>query len=176
MPRVFIEAGSNIDPERNVREALHFLAKEVCIISVSTFYCTEPEGAPGQPAFYNGVIEVETDISPLVLKYSILRKIEDQLGRVRSWDKNAPRPIDLDILVYGDVVANSDGLLIPDPQIAHRPFLAVPLAELAPDLILPESGISMEEIAARFEDHNMAPLSEFTEVLRRDFGYEPGTC
>lgn len=168
MPRVFVSVGSNIDPVENVRKALRLLHEHIPIKAISIFYRTEPEGRPDQPVFYNGVVEIETDISPLDLKWSVLRKIEDELGRVRSEDKYAPRTIDLDVIIYGDEVISNDDLLVPDPQISERPFLAVPLYELTPDLVLPDTGIPLEKIARGFKDHNMKPLYEYTQTLRED--------
>jgi dihydroneopterin aldolase/2-amino-4-hydroxy-6-hydroxymethyldihydropteridine diphosphokinase len=168
MPRVFVGVGSNIDPERNVREALRLLRRRVPVAAISTFYRTDPEGRPEQPPFYNGVVEIATDIPPEELKRSVLRQIEDELGRRRTDDKYAPRTIDLDVLVYGDRVARSDEITVPDPQIESRAFLAVPLYELAPDLVMPGSGVPLRDVAATFEGHDMKPLIEYTEALRED--------
>ena len=168
MARVFISVGSNIDPEKNVLRALTMLASKARILAVSTFYLTEPHGGVGQPSFHNGVVEIETGLLPIELKHSVLRAIEDRMGRVRTDDKCVPRAIDLDVLVYDDLVMEAEDLAIPDPQISDRAFLAVPLCELAPDLILPGTSLSMEEIAARFEGHAMQPLREYTERLRDD--------
>ena len=166
MPRAFISVGSNIEPERNVRRALRLLARAVRITGVSTFYRTAPLGRPEQEDFYNGVVEVETDIAPAELKRSVLRPVEEQLGRQRSADKYAARTIDLDVLLYDELVIDTEGLTIPDPDIAERAFLAIPLHELAPDLVLPDSGRPIRDIAAAFADHGMAPLAEYTQMLR----------
>jgi dihydroneopterin aldolase/2-amino-4-hydroxy-6-hydroxymethyldihydropteridine diphosphokinase len=168
MPRVFVGVGSNIEPEQNVRRALRLLAGKVRIAAISTFYQTEAEGRPGQPAFYNGVVEMETDSPPAELRHSVLRQIECELGRTRTADKYAPRTIDLDILVYGELAVQTDDLVIPDPELPRRSFLAIPLFELAPDLILPGSGLALREIAASFADHGMKPLPDYTERLRKD--------
>lgn len=168
MARVFIGVGSNISPEGNVRRAISLLADEVSIVGISTFYRTEAEGRPGQPPFLNGVVEVDTDVPPGELKRSILRRIEDELGRRRTEDKYAPRTIDLDVVIYDDLVLSTGDLVIPDPQIAHRPFLAIPLCELAPGLTLPGSGLRIEEAAAIHAHHSMKPLPDYTELLRKD--------
>ncbi len=168
MARVFIGLGSNINPEQNVRQALRLLGREVRMVALSTFYRTQAEGPPGQPPFYNGVAQVETDIPPGRLKHSVLRRIEEELGRQRTEDKYAPRTIDLDVLLYDDLVVAEEGLRIPHPQIAQRAFLAIPLQELAPELTLPNSGRPIAEIAAALAHHKMEPLGDYTEVLRKE--------
>lgn len=168
MARVFMSVGSNINPEENVREAIRRLGRQVRIVGLSTFYRDQAEGRPEQPAFYNGVVEVETEMPAAELKRGVLRRIEQELGRKRTEDKYAPRTIDLDILVYGDLAVTTGDLVIPDPQIPHRPFLAIPLHELAPELVLPGLEVAVREIAARFADHKMEPLKDYTKLLRGD--------
>jgi 2-amino-4-hydroxy-6-hydroxymethyldihydropteridine diphosphokinase len=168
MPPVFISVGSNIRPAENVHLALQILNGVVPLESLSTFYATLPLGRPDQPLFYNGVVKGQTELPPRVLKFQVLRGIETQLGRRRTQDQYAPRPIDLDVLLYGDRVEESAGLVLPDPEIAERPFLALPLYELAPDLVLPGSGRSLREIATAFLPHSMQPLLEYTEWLRKE--------
>ncbi|MEA3403390.1 MAG: 2-amino-4-hydroxy-6-hydroxymethyldihydropteridine diphosphokinase [Armatimonadota bacterium] len=170
MARVFVAIGSNIDPERNVREAVRALAREVQVVGTSTIYAIAPLRRPEQPTFYNAVAEIETDIPPRKLKFKVLRRIEAQLGRVRTEDRWAARTIDLDIAVYDDLVISDEDLHIPDPEIAERPFLAVPLAELAPDLALPGIERTLSEIAAAFGDRDMRPLPEYTQSLREETG------
>jgi len=172
MARVFIGVGSNINPEANVEKAMNLLAESVRVVAVSTFYRTEAEGRGGQPPFCNGVVEVETEMPPGELKRSVLRRIEERLGRRRSEDKYAARTIDLDILICDDLAGTFDGLVIPDPQIAERPFLAIPLGELAPDLVLPGTGVPLREIAEAHIGQKMEPLREYTELLRRSIGRE----
>ncbi len=166
MPRAFVALGSNIDPEENIRAAVIALARHVRIAAISTVYLTGPEGRPGQPPFYNAVVEIETDRSPEELKFQVLRRIEADLGRERTADTYAPRTIDLDLVLHGDLVPHADGLELPDPRIADRPFLAIPLSELAPDLELPGTGLRMEDLAARLPRDGMQPLPEYTARLR----------
>jgi len=166
--RAFIGIGSNINPEQNVRRALRLLAKRVRVTGVSTVYRTAALGRPGDPSFYNCVVEVETQIPPEDLKRKVLRRIEAELGRSRTDDKYAPRTIDLDVLLYNDVVMNQGGLVLPDPEIAKRPFLAIPLHELRPALTLPDTGGRVADIAAAFAGHDMQPLPQYTALLRRD--------
>ena len=140
MPRVFISLGSNIDPETNIRKALEALARHVRITGISTITRTLAIGRPGQPDFLNAVVQAETKMPPRELKFSGLRQIEAELGRKRTEDKFAPRPIDLDLLIYDDFVIDEPDLKIPDPDIYCRAFLAAGIAELAPDLVLPDTG------------------------------------
>ena len=172
MVPIFLSVGSNIDPEANVAAGLQLLGRAVKIVRISTFYATEALDRPEQPPFYNGVVAGETQISPRDLKYHILRGIEAQLGRQRTADKYAPRTIDLDVLVYGDWVQDTDDLVLPDAEIPERPFLAWPLFELAPDLVLPGSNRSLREIAAAFSDHAMRPLPAYTAQLRKEIFHE----
>ena len=123
MARVFIGVGSNIDPEANVRKALKLLGETVHLLKISEFFRTDPLGNRNQPVFYNGVVEVETELAPADLKFAVLREIEHQLGRERGEDKYAPRPIDLDILIYDNIVISNDEMRLPDPDILQRPFL-----------------------------------------------------
>ena len=168
MARAFIAVASNIAPERNVRKGLRRLAQRVKVTALSTFYRSQPLGRPGQPAFVNGVAEIESSLRPRELKYRALRLLEAELGRVRTADKYAPRTLDLDLLVYEDWVISSPELTVPDPHIVSRPFLAIPLGELAPELALPGDGRTLREIAADLADHTMEPLKEYTEQLRED--------
>ncbi len=168
MPRAFIAIGSNIEPERNVREGLRRLSQRLRIRAVSTFYRSLPLGRPEQQPFVNGVVEVETDVPPRQLKYGVLRAVESEMGRIRTADKYAPRTLDLDILLYDARMICSPDLTLPDPEIVSRPFLAVPLAELAPEAVLPGDGRSLRAIAGRFAEHGMERLATYTEDLRRE--------
>jgi 2-amino-4-hydroxy-6-hydroxymethyldihydropteridine diphosphokinase len=170
MTRAFVGIGSNIEPERNIAKALISLAREARVVGVSTFYRTRPEGRPEQPDFYNGVAEIETDLPPVELKQT-LRRIERELGRERTEDEYAPRTIDLDIALYDDLAIETDDLTIPDPRISKRAFLAIPLFELAPDLVLPGSGIALRDIAESFCEHGMQPLTAYTERLRKEVAH-----
>jgi 2-amino-4-hydroxy-6-hydroxymethyldihydropteridine diphosphokinase len=172
MARAFISIGSNIDPETNVRNAVLRLAGMVRVAAVSTVSLTEPVGPPGQPPFYNCVVKIETDEAPRELKFVVLRRIESELGRTRSSDKFAARTIDLDLILYDDLVMTTDDLTLPDPDIVRRPFLAIPLAELAPGLVLPGSGLQIKEVAASLTPNTMEPLETYTEHLRKELLHE----
>jgi len=168
MARAFVAVGSNIKPAANVRAALRAIALHAPIIAISTVYRTEPEGRPGQPSFYNCVVEIRTKMRPQELKSRVLRRIEADLGRRRTADKFAPRTIDLDLILYDDLVLDTGELVLPDPLIARRPFLAVPLSELAPDLKLPGTASTMAKLAAKLPLDKMRPLAAYTRRLRSE--------
>jgi dihydroneopterin aldolase/2-amino-4-hydroxy-6-hydroxymethyldihydropteridine diphosphokinase len=169
MARAFISIGSNIEPETNVKNAVRLLGSEARILAISTVYRTEPVGPPGQPWFINCVVDIQTDLAPRELKFMLLRRIESKLGRTRGSDKFAARPIDLDLILYDELVLTTPDLVLPDPDIPQRPFLAIPLSELAPGLILPGSGQRIQEAAASLSPNAMMPLSDLTEHLRKEF-------
>jgi len=166
---VFISVGSNINPEENIIKALDQLKRYVKVIAVSTFYQTKAIDRPNQSDFVNGVFHIRTNISPRKLKFDILRKIEYDLGRIRSDDKYSDRTIDLDIAIYGDRVINEPDLVIPDKDIRERPFIAIPLLELSPLLILPDTGEKLSSLDVINAGKDMKPAEELTEVLRRRF-------
>ena len=172
MARAFVSVGSNIDPEKNVHASLRLLKEKVFIRAISKIYRTDPIGPPGQPFFYNCVVEIETRLSALDLKLTILRAIETELGRIRTADKYAARIIDLDLILYNDHVITTEDLTLPDPEIARRPFLAIPLQELAPGLVLPGSGQSIDDAAKALAGSDMQVLEQYTEQLRKEIPHE----
>ncbi|MHB8846383.1 MAG: 2-amino-4-hydroxy-6-hydroxymethyldihydropteridine diphosphokinase [Nitrospirota bacterium] len=172
MARAFISIGSNIDPEINVREALLRIQASERVTAISTVYQTEPVGPPGQAPFYNCIVELETELTPRDLKFRLLRRIESELGRTRSSDKFAPRTIDLDLILYDELVLTAGDLTLPDPDILVRPFLAIPLHELAPGLVLPGSGVRISEKIPALPQTGMKPLVIYTERIRKDLFHE----
>jgi len=172
MPRVFVAVGSNLDPEENVRRALRLLDGEVGILGVSTFYRTPALGRPEDPPYVNGVVEVGDSLGPRDLK-TLLQRTEQALGRTRSDDRYAPRPMDLDLLLYGDQVSSSEGLMLPHPDIRERRFVTLPLLELAPDLTLPDSSTALRSVVGSLPPHPMEPLHDFTTRLRTETGHGP---
>lgn len=168
MARAFVSVGSNIDPETNVSAALLRLSKKTDLRAISTIYLTEPLGRQGQPPFYNCVIEIETSLPPAELKFGVLRNIEAGLGRRRSDDKFAPRTIDLDLILYDDLVMTTPELTLPDPEILERPFLAIALSEITPGLVLPGSQSGIGEAAAKLSRTGMQPLRTYTDRIRKE--------
>ncbi len=163
----FIAVGSNIHPEENVSQALGLLKARVSITAVSTFYRTAAVGRREAPDFINGVIEIRTARPPREVKFDVLRKIEAGLGRVRTADKYAPRPIDLDLILYGTMVVDTPDLHLPDATIRTYPFVAMPLLELACDLILPDTQTPLSDEPILKSGAEMKPLLDLTDSLRR---------
>jgi 2-amino-4-hydroxy-6-hydroxymethyldihydropteridine diphosphokinase len=137
--RVCLLLGSNIQPETNLPRAISLLQGEVTILQASAVWETLSVGSGG-PNFLNAALLVSTSLPALSLKQQVLRPLEARLGRVRTADKNAARPIDLDIILY-------DGQLM-DPALWQHAHRAVPVAELMPDL-RSETGETLEEVASR---------------------------
>ncbi len=161
MSRVVLSLGSNIDKERNLPQAVRLLVLAADVRAVSPVYETVAASAPGQPHFLNAAVLLETDQTAAALKDGLLGDIERSLGRVRSADKNAPRTIDLDIALYDDAVFDytpADGRPrhIPDPDLRRFPHCLVPVANLLPDLLHPETGEPLRELARRLRhEHAM---------------------
>lgn len=135
MAMAFIGLGSNLNNRsENICNALKALKlKGVTILSVSEIIETEPVGYFDQPNFLNGVCKIQTDLSPKELLYAC-HKTEEELGRVRSF-ANAPRIIDLDILLYDNIQMEEDGLIIPHPRMWERDFVVHPLKQIAPEIV-----------------------------------------
>ena len=171
MAHAFIGVGSNINPEANIKKALTLLAVQVSILKISTFYRTEPENHPEQAPYFNGAVEIETNMSPHRLKYDILRMIEKQMGRERREDRYASRTIDLDLLLYDHLKIRTDDLILPYPDILERPYLTIPLLELEPDMILPGSDTPLNSALPRVSPEHMIQLNRYTENLRKEIFY-----
>jgi len=146
LKNVFLSLGSNIgEREAQLRDAIRRLeAAGVQMIRESSVYETEPQDLHDQPWFLNLVLEVETRLSPIQLLTAI-QAIEESMGRKRDVPKG-PRSIDIDILLYGVAIVETEDLQIPHPRLAQRRFVLEPLAELAPDLQHPRSGRTMREL------------------------------
>lgn len=145
----YILLGSNINKEQNLPEAVRLLAKFDRVVAVSSVYETAPVGLEDQPHFFNAAVQVETELSAGDFRRQVLARIERLLGRVRTADKNAPRTIDADIILFNDAIFDLDeDHHIPDPDLLRFPHVAVPIAELAPDLAHPETGDRLGYIAA----------------------------
>jgi 2-amino-4-hydroxy-6-hydroxymethyldihydropteridine diphosphokinase len=145
--RAFIALGSNIEPEANLREAVRLLAAQCRLLTVSPVYQTEPVGTTDQLAFLNAAALIETELDATALKTRVLQEIEQALGRKRTADKNAPRTIDLDITMFNSEVFDLGPRHIPDPDLLRYAHVAVPMADLAPQFVHPETGQTLEEIA-----------------------------
>lgn len=138
MDNAYLLIGSNIQPEENIKKAIALIQAEMRIANISSVWESHAVGNNG-PNFLNCVLVVETELSIEVIKNQVIRNLENSLGRVRTNDKYAPRTIDVDLIVY-------NGQMI-DPEICHRVFIAVPLAELVPDFYCIDGGVTLKEAA-----------------------------
>ncbi len=145
MRGIFIGLGSNLAyREINLARAREMISSQCRIVHTSSIYETQPLYNLDQPLFLNQVVEVETDLSPAAL-LSFLLEIESKMGRVRTV-KNAPRIIDLDLLLYHDVILNTLQLILPHPLLQEREFVLVPLVEINPYIIHPLLNKTMKEL------------------------------
>jgi 2-amino-4-hydroxy-6-hydroxymethyldihydropteridine diphosphokinase len=149
--RAYLSLGSNIEAERHLPAAVAQLARFGRVKAASTVWQSAPVGFTDQPPFLNAAVLLETPLSARALREHAIAQIEADLGRVRTENKNAPRTIDIDIMLFNDDVFSIDHRHIPDPEVLERPFVAVPLAEIAPDYVHPETGETLKQIAARFD-------------------------
>jgi 2-amino-4-hydroxy-6-hydroxymethyldihydropteridine diphosphokinase len=158
----YLGIGSNLqDPSTQVQAAFDALAElaDSSLIAVSGLYSNPPMGPQDQPDYINAAAGLLTRLEPAAL-LNAMKHIEQRLGRVRkSGDRWGARIIDLDLLVYGTVVLEQEGLTIPHPGIFERNFVLFPLLDIAPQLIIPGQG-SVEVLAQRFADSAIQRLED----------------
>ncbi len=146
----YLSLGSNIEPEDNMIAAVAMLAELTKLAALSPVWETKPVGLTNQPNFLNAAAVVETNRNAPQLVQEVAHYIEDCLGRVRGANKNAPRTIDIDLILFNRQVFDLDQRHIPSPDLLERPFVAIPLAHIAPGYRHPETGQTLREIADRF--------------------------
>jgi 2-amino-4-hydroxy-6-hydroxymethyldihydropteridine diphosphokinase len=157
-----IALGSNLasawgDREANLREAIRRVGGLGEVRGVSPFYDTAPVGYTKQPRFLNGAMLLETELEPAEMMCELLA-IERAMGRDRaavadgSVPLKGPRLIDLDLLLMGDVALSTGSVILPHPAMAERRFVLEPLAEIAPEMVDPRSGLTVRALLARLAD------------------------
>jgi 2-amino-4-hydroxy-6-hydroxymethyldihydropteridine diphosphokinase len=156
MALAYIGLGSNLaDPRAQISSALDKLARlENCQVSqVSSLYFSRPMGPQDQPDYMNAVVAIETSLSAITL-LDQLQHIEQTAGRVRKDNRWGARVLDLDILLFAQQVINTGRLTIPHYGLKEREFVLLPLAEIAPDLILPD-GDNIQELADQINKNGL---------------------
>ena len=141
MSNIFIALGSNLEnPKEQVKQGILSIKsiKGVRILCESYLYETPPVGILDQPNFINAVIKIDSDLSPYELLNKLL-KIENLAGRIRI-DKNGPRTLDLDILLFDNLILNDKNLIIPHPRMHERLFVLLPLKDIDENVVIPNQG------------------------------------
>jgi len=157
--RAFIALGSNLqDPAAQVNSALREIAElpDTKLLRHSSLYRTAPVGYDNQPDFINAAAEVSTTQQPLALLRALLA-LEARHGRERPFP-NAPRVLDLDLLIYDDQVMQTPELTLPHPRLHERGFVLFPLAEIAPDLDIPGKG-RVSDLISACQDQGMEKMA-----------------
>jgi 2-amino-4-hydroxy-6-hydroxymethyldihydropteridine diphosphokinase len=159
---IYLSLGSNIKPEQNLYAAVKLLGEACTVLAISPVYRSAPQGFADQPDFLNMAVLVQLpkSMNPFAFKQQIIGDIETALGRVRDPNnKNAPRTIDLDIALWNNDAFDygHKSWHIPDPDILRFAHVAVPLADIAPDYLHPETGQTLAEIAAALDSSTMQP-------------------
>ncbi len=163
MSTVYLGLGGNLgDREKVLRDAISELASVGDALTASSLYETAPVGYLDQPAFLNACVVLQTELSPESL-LDLLKEMEAGAGRVESF-RNAPRPLDVDILLYVDedgehVVMESEQLTIPHARMHERGFVLVPLGEIAPDAVHPVLGRTVGELRDAVGDEGVRPFT-----------------
>jgi 2-amino-4-hydroxy-6-hydroxymethyldihydropteridine diphosphokinase len=158
MHQAFIAIGSNLqNPQAQVERALQTIANKanIKLIKASSLYKTAPVGYDNQPDFINAVAQIQTDLSPIALLHTLLA-IEMQHGRERQFP-NAPRVLDLDVLLYENIEINTPELTLPHPRMHTRGFVMLPLAEIAPKIDIGMYGYA-DDLAAKCDNQGVSKL------------------
>ena len=165
MNRAYLSLGSNIAPEQNLPAAVRELQRYGRVVSVSKVWQTPPEGDVNQPDFLNAAVLLETEFSAEHVRQTMIPRVEQALARVRdAANRNAPRTIDVDLSLFNSETLSTGGRTIPDPDVLTRAFVAVPLAELDPGYVHPETGRTLAEIAAELYQ-SCGPMRPRNDVM-----------
>lgn len=159
MTRVYIALGTNLgDRLGNLERAIAMLSPAVSVLERSPIYDTDPKYVTDQPRFLNMVVAAETDLAPRAL-LAYLKDIESRMGR-KPGERFGPRPIDLDIVFFGDETVDRPDLVIPHPRLAERAFVLRPLADIAASMADPGSGATVAEMLESLDDDGgLVPFS-----------------
>ena len=160
--KVFLSLGSNIgDRESNIAQAISAIEinRGIENINSASFYHTEPLYNKDQGFFINTVIGLETILKPFEL-LDLIKKIEFMLGRNKLRKKNMPRTIDIDILVHGESIMETEELIIPHPNLIHRKFVLIPFDEIAPDYKIPLIKLTVHELLVNCVDDSFVGLHD----------------
>jgi 2-amino-4-hydroxy-6-hydroxymethyldihydropteridine diphosphokinase len=150
--RAYLVLGSNQDPERHLPAAVPLLAEFGRIVAVSAAYQSPAFGVGEQPDYLNAAVVLETTLSAVAVCEAAVPFVEQRLGRVRvPGDKFAPRTIDVDLVLFDAAILRVAHRHVPDPDVLVRPFFALPLAEVAPDVSYPGDGRTLATIAASLD-------------------------
>ncbi len=148
----YLSLGSNIEPEKNIVAAVEQLCNYGAISAVSTVWETLPDGDPNQDNYLNACITLETALSAWDLRSDAIEEVESALARTRDpKNRYAARTIDIDIMLFNSEVIDMGRRRIPDSEVLERPFVAIPLAEIAPNYVHPQTHQTLAEIASRFK-------------------------
>ncbi|AUG99864.1 2-amino-4-hydroxy-6-hydroxymethyldihydropteridine diphosphokinase [Pectobacteriaceae bacterium C52] len=148
MPRVYLALGSNLThPLQQVSAALAALdaVPQTRLVCCSSFYRSRPLGPQDQPDYLNAVAELDTHLTAECL-LDHTQRIEQEQGRVRKAQRWGPRTLDLDILLFGDAIINTERLTVPHYDMKNREFMLYPLAEIAPELVFPDGSSLAEQL------------------------------
>lgn len=158
MHTVYLGLGSNLgDRAANLTKAAKSLAPTVIVLTQSAIYETPAWGVEDQPGFLNMALMAETELAPAELCDHV-KDIEQRLGRTPTYHWG-PRLIDIDILLYDDLILDRPDLVIPHPQMHKRPFVLVPLASIAPDVIHPALGLSIRQLLGHVDTSGITPAA-----------------
>ncbi len=172
---VYLGLGANVgEPRRQLAGAVRSLRAHplIRVLAVSSLYRSAAAGNERQPDFTNAVVAIETDLGARAL-LDWLKMLEQRAGR-RPGPRHGPRPLDLDVLVYGNQSLSAPGLQVPHPRLTERTFVLAPLAEIAPRARVPGTGRTAAELAAALPPGKIWRLTEGAAWLRSVRGEDHG--